>query len=89
MFEIIKKMFIVSLTNIVRASNYTKCILLSNQKWEIKPTLVKLHRNEYRQKLHYYLFAVKLDKCVGSCNTLKDTLKTFNDFKNKQKKCMK
>ena len=21
---------------------------------------------------HYYLFAVKLDRCVGSCNTLND-----------------
>ena len=29
-----------------------------------------LHPNEYRQELHYYLFVVKLDRCVGSCNTL-------------------
>ena len=27
---------------------------------------------KYSQELHYYLFAVKLDKCVGSCNTLND-----------------
>ena len=26
----------------------------------------------YNQEFHYYLFAVKLDRCVGSCNTLND-----------------
>ena len=34
--------------------------------------LINLHRNEYSQKFHYYPFAVKLDICVGSCNTLND-----------------
>ena len=34
--------------------------------------LINLHRNEYSQKFHYYPFAVKLDICVGSCNTLDD-----------------
>ena len=24
------------------------------------------------QEFHYYPFAVKLDRCVGSCNTLND-----------------
>ena len=27
---------------------------------------------EYSQELHYYPFAVKLDKCVRSCNILND-----------------
>ena len=27
-------------------------------------TLISLHPNEYRQKFHYYPFAVKLDRCV-------------------------
>ena len=31
-----------------------------------------LHTNEYSQELHYYPFAGKLDRCVGSCNTLND-----------------
>ena len=43
---------------------------LSNQKCEIQPTLNYLHPNNYSRWLHYYPFAVKLDKCVGSCNTL-------------------
>ena len=31
---------------------------------------INLHSNEYSQELHYSPFAVKLDRCVGSCNTL-------------------
>ena len=45
-------------------------MLLSNQKCMIQPTLFNLHRNEYSQDLQYYPFAVKLDRCVRSCNTL-------------------
>ena len=36
----------------------------------IQPTLINLHPNEYSQEFHYYPFAVKLDRCVGICNTL-------------------
>ena len=36
----------------------------------IQPTLTNLHPNEYSQEFHYYPFPVKLDRCVGSCNTL-------------------
>ena len=60
------------LTGLVNTSNYTKCILLSNQKCEIQPTLINLQPNEYKQELHCYSFAVKLDRCIGSCNTLND-----------------
>ena len=38
----------------------------------IQPTLINLHPNEYNQQLHYYPYAVKLDRCVGSRNTLND-----------------
>ena len=31
-----------------------------------------LHPNEYNQEFHDYPFAVKLDRRVGSCNTLND-----------------
>ena len=31
-----------------------------------------LHPNENSQEFHYYPLAVKLDRCVGSCNTLND-----------------
>ena len=32
--------------------------------------LVPFHPKEYNQKVHYYSFEVKLDRCVGSCNAL-------------------
>ena len=72
MFDIVKKMFFVLLSSIVNASKHTKCVSLSNQKCEIQPTLINLHPNEYSQEFHYYPFAVKLDRCVGSCNTIND-----------------
>ena len=41
-------------------------------KSKIHRTLNNLHPNEYNQELHYYLFAVKLVRCAGSCNILSD-----------------
>ena len=72
MFGIVKKMFIVLLTDIVNSSYHTKCVSLSNQKCEIRPTFINLHSNEYSQEFHYYPFEVKLDRYIGSCNTLND-----------------
>ena len=45
---------------------------LRNQKCMTQPTLINLHPTEYSKKFHYYPFAVKLDGCFGSCNTLND-----------------
>ena len=70
MFDLIKKIFIELLSSRVNASNHTKCVSLSNQKCEIQPTLINLDPNEYSQEFHYYPFSVKLDRCVGSCNTI-------------------
>ena len=58
------------LPNIVNASSHAKCVYLSNQKCEIKPTFINFHPNKYSQELHYYPFMIKLGKCVGCCNTL-------------------
>ena len=65
-------MFIV-LNNIFNGSNHTKCISLSDQKYMVQPTRINLHHNEYSQEYLYYLFAVILDRCVWSCNTLIDS----------------
>ena len=72
MFGIIKKIFIELLTGIVSGSNNTKCVTLRNQKCMTQPTLINLDPNEYSQELRHYPFAVKLDRCIGSCNTLND-----------------
>ena len=67
-------MFIV-LSNIVNGSNHTKCISLANQKCMIQPTLINSHPNEYSQEFPFYPLAAKLDRCIGSCNTLNDLSK--------------
>ena len=38
----------------------------------IQLVFIDLHSSEYGQEFNYYLFAVKLVRCVGSCNTLND-----------------
>ena len=73
MFGFIKKIFIGLLTSAaINASSHKKCIPLSNQKREIQPNLINYHPNKYSQELHYFPFAVNLDRCVGSCNTFTD-----------------
>ena len=47
MFRLIKKMFMGLLISIVNASNNTKYLSLSNQKWMIQPTLINLRPNEF------------------------------------------
>ena len=47
-------------------------VLLSNQECITDPTLINLHPNEYSQEFDYYPFVVKLDRCDGSFNTLKE-----------------
>ena len=49
-----------------------KCVSLTNQKCATQPTIIKLHPNEYTQGLHYYPYAVNLDRHARSCNTLHD-----------------
>ena len=74
MFRLIKKIFIGLLSGLVNGSNHLKCLSLSNQKCMIQPTLINLHPNDYSQEFHYSPFAVKFDRCVGSCNTLNNYL---------------
>ena len=54
------------LTSILSASKHTKCVSLT------QPTLINFYHIEYSQELCYHPFAVNLDKCAGSCNTLDD-----------------
>ena len=63
---------IVLLTVIVNTSSHAKSVLLINQECMNQPSLINLHPNEYSQEFHYYPFAIKLDQCVGNCNTPND-----------------
>ena len=66
MFGFIKKIFIGLLTSLVNASNHTKCVSSSNQKWNIQSIYINLQPNEYAQVLHHYPFAVNLES-VSEC----------------------
>ena len=82
MFGLIKNIFIWLLTGLVNGSDHKKSVSLSNQKWEIQSTFINLHPNEYSQDFTYYPVLVKLDTCVGNCNTLND-LSNKACFRNK------
>ena len=72
MFGLIQKIFFVLISNIVNGPNHTKCVLLSSSECITPNALINLHSNEYSHEFQYYPFGVKLDRCVGSCNTLND-----------------
>ena len=42
------------------------------------PTLINLHPNKCSYELHCYTFAIDLDRCAGSCNTLDDLSNTVS-----------
>ena len=78
-------MFMGLLISKVNASNHTKCVSLSNQKCMTQPTFINLHPYEYNQEFHYYPFPVKVDRCVGSYNTLNDLSNMKYVFQTQQK----
>ena len=78
-------MFMGLLISKVNTSNHTKCVSLSNQKCMTQPTFINLHPNEYNQEFHYYPFPVKVDRCVGSYNTLNDLSNMKYVFQTQQK----
>ena len=53
MFGLIKKLFIRLLTIIVSASNHTRYMSLSNQKFMTQTAIIILHPNEHSQEFHY------------------------------------
>ena len=85
MFGLIEKLFMGLLISIVNASNHTKWVSLNNQKCMIQSTLINLHPNAYSHEFHYYPFAVKLDRCFGSCDNLNDLYLIKHVFQVKQK----
>ena len=74
-FRLIKQAFIEllcfskSLSRLASNPSHVKCVYLNNQQCMTQPTL-NLHCNKYIKGLLYYLFAVNLDICMRSCNTL-------------------
>ena len=60
-------MFVILLNSIASASNHTKGMSLRNQKCVIQSILMNLYSNSIVKN---YQFAVNLDRCAGSRNTL-------------------
>ena len=48
-----------------------------------QPTLINLHPNEHSQEFHYYPFAAKVDRRVGSCNDLSNLIKYMFQVKHR------
>ena len=76
MFQLIKQVFIEllcfsrSLACIFNTPDHTKFISLNNEQCMTQYTLINLDPNEHIEGLCYYTFAVNLDRCMGSCDTL-------------------
>ena len=62
MFEFIQKIIIGLLTSLVNASNHTKCVFVTDQKYTLQPTSINVHPNEYTKGLRYYPFEVNLGR---------------------------
>ena len=54
-------MFIALLSNIVNASDHTKCVSLNSKKYMMQLALINLRTNECSQEFHY-LFSVESDR---------------------------
>ena len=78
MFSLITQVFISllyfnkSLSSIDNPRDQVKCISLNNQQCMVQLTLVNLHPNKYNEGLRYFPFAVNLDRCMESYNSLND-----------------
>ena len=72
MFVVIKIKFIGFLSSVVKASNHIKYVSLNSQQSMTQSTVINLHPNKYGQGQCLYSFAVDLDRCHRSCNTLND-----------------
>ena len=64
--------FSKSLSRIANTPNHAKCISLNNQQGMTQTTVINVHPNEYIEGLHYYSFAINLDRWMKSSNTLND-----------------
>ena len=71
MFGIIKKVFISTLaffSHNILLTNSLKCYSLDNQECKIKPEIINVNN----KGLIFYPYKIKMNRCVGSCNTIDD-----------------
>ena len=71
MFGIIKKAFISTLaffSHNILLTNSLKCYSLDNKECKIRPEIINVNNKESI----FYLYKIKMNRCVGSCNTIDD-----------------
>ena len=62
MFGYIKKMFVVLLSSLVNASNYTKYVSLDNHQFITEPSIINLHpKNIVKNYLTIHLLLIWID----------------------------
>ena len=66
-----------SISNTANTPDHVKCISWNNQQRLNQPTIINVPPDEYMEGLSYYSFAVNLDRCMKSCNTLSNL---FNEI---------
>ena len=71
--------FIVLLSSLARVADLTKCLVLNDESWMARSTVIDMNPVE----LKYYLFMISLNKCTGSCNDLSPNIE---DKRNKRSK---
>ena len=68
-FSFVKKVFVLGLT--VLSSSITgalNCVPMNNQKCKVRPKIADINSNNPM----FYPFSIKVNKCSGNCNNIKD-----------------
>ena len=71
MFEFVKKNFFKA--TISFRSNALKCVPVNNKLCKRSPKVININSNEPK----FYPYSVKINKCSGSCNNIKDPYTTI------------
>ena len=69
MFRVIKKKLFVTATFLVSSVNSLECISIKNQECKVREEIISVNDNEPL----FYPFSIKVNKCSGSCNNIKDS----------------
>ena len=69
-FRFVKKVFFIGLTIL---SNFTNliplnCISMKNQEFKTRPQIINININNPI----FYRFSIKISKCTGNCNNIKN-----------------
>ena len=68
MFGIIKKAMKAFFSHNILLTNSLKCYSLDNQEYKIRPEIINVNN----KKSIFYPYKIKMNRSVGSCNTIND-----------------